>query len=457
MPCPHSRSAAGPSDDSRREFLKAAVAIGGTSALSACANLTDNQVGAATPQFPQGPSDLSTLPARQHAWGDYLVTDRQSNVVPPRHHVFLLLDYARDGVPTDADRETVETALRTLERAHRRGTGDRANAIENDGLLFMLGYAPAYFQRFDASLPDSVDLPSPERVLDELDDDPAKADDADALLHVASDRAQVVLSVEEALFGDLDRLNGVDVPTDLTGVFERADRRAGFTGAGLPEERLDHDAVAEEAPASMGFKSKFADTAPGEDKVTIREGPFAGGTTQHVSKLEIDLDSWYDHDREGRVERMFSPEHTTEDVGDVGEGLGRDSGVTEDLADRTEEYAAREGVVGHAQKTVRARDDDFEPVILRRGDFNAPAEPGSVLHFGAIQEEVTDFVRTRKAMDDIHFGTDEGDGDAGTDRKTNAPSVAPEDDGILGFIEVHNRANFLVPPRDLRALPPARP
>lgn len=444
MPCPHRSTDR--SDDSRREFMKAAVAIGGMSALSACANLNDNRVDAATPQFPQGPSDLSKLPGRQHEWSDYLVTDRQNNVVPPRHHVFVFLDYIGKPVPTDADREPLENALRTLERAYQRGTGGRSNTIENDGLLFMLGYSPAYFERFDLGFPELVDLPPAEQVLTELDDNPEKADKHDAILHVASDRPEVVLSAEEALFGELSRVNGVDVQADLTGIFDRVERRGGFTGAGLPKQHLDEDAVLEEAPASMGFKSKFADTAPSEDKVTIRDGPFSGGTTQHISKLTIDLESWYSHTHDERVKRMFSPEHTSQDVGDVGEGLGRDSGVTEELVEKTEEDADRTGLVGHSQKTARARDEDFEPIILRRGDFNAPGEAGAVLHFGSIQNGIADFVETRKAMEDIGFETD-----------GSAPSVAEENHGILDFIEVENRANFLIPPRDLRALPSARP
>lgn len=449
MPCPH-KSAESP-DDSRRAFLKAAVAIGGLNALSACTKLTGTDIRTETLPFPQGPSDRSTLPDRQHGWSDYLVTDRQGNVAPPQHHVFVFLDYTTDGRPTEADRETVETAFQTLERAFQWGTGPNANAISNDGLLFMLGYSPAYFQRFDAPLPDSVDLPAPERVLEELDDDPTKADTADALLHIASDRAQIVLSAEAALFGDLDRVNSVDVDTDLTDIFERVDRRTGFVGRGMPSERLDEEAIPERSPASMGFKSKFADTVPSEDKVTIKEGPFAGGTTQHVSQLELDLDNWYDHDHGERVARMFSPEHTSEAVGDVGEALGKESRVTEDLVEQTDESAERKGVVGHSQKTARARDDEFEPIILRRGDFNATGEPSAVLHFGSIQEGIADFVRTRKAMDDIGFNSDTTDS---TEETT--PTVAEADDGILGFIEVQNRANFLIPPRDLRALPPTR-
>lgn len=445
MPCPHASTE--PADDSRRSFLKAAVAIGGSSALAACAQLTETSVESSTPQFPQGPSDRSTLPERQHAWNEYLVTDRQGNIVVPQHQVFLFLDYVRDGVPTTADRETVETALQTLDRTYQRGTGDTPNAISNDGLLYTIGYSPAYFDRFDGQLPGSVDLPTPERVLSELGEDPTMADDFDALLHLGSDRAQIVLAVEEALFGGLDQLNGVTVETDLSGTFERVDRRTGFIGRGLPNEKLNEESIPERAPTSMGFKSAFTDTQPGEDKVSIPTGPFAEGTTQHVSRLELDLGSWYEQGHGDRVKRMFSPEHSATQVGEVGEALGNESGITEGIVDRTSEAADSKGLVGHAQKTARARDDDFEPIILRRGDFNAPAEPGAVLNFGALQAGISDFIETRRAMTRVRLEKRGGD----------APDISDSDNGILGFIEVLNRANYLLPPRQLRALPPARP
>lgn len=445
MPCPHSSSGR-TEGDSRRAFMKAAVAIGGMNALSACASLSGNEIGSETPEFPQG-TDLEALPDSQHAWNANLVTDRHDDIVQPQHQMFLFLDYVGDGVPTATERETVETALRTLERAYRWGTGDTPNAIVNDGLLFTIGYAPAYFERFDADLPGPVNLPPPERVLTDLDDDPDKADESDALLHVASDRAQVVLSAEEALFGGLDRLNGIDVEADLTGVFERADRRTGVVGRGLPAEHIDDESIPEQAPASMGFKSAFKDTQPAESSITIDDGPFAGGTTQHVSRLEIDLEMWYGHDHDERVKRMFSPEHSADEVGEIGEGLGGHSGVTEALADETENHARERGLVGHAQKIARARNDDSQPRILRRGDFNAPAEPGSVLHFGSLQKTIDDFVDTRRMMDGL-------DAEEADERSKELPE---EDDGILAFIEATNRANFLVPPRRHRALPSPRP
>ena len=118
---------------SRRDFVKAAVAIGGASALSAC-------LGREDPDLPGGPDDLSALPDRQHAWNDALATDDHGNHVPPRHHLLLYLDYAGDSTPTDDDRDTVETALRSLERAYPRGTDDGTV-----GILFTVGYAPAHF------------------------------------------------------------------------------------------------------------------------------------------------------------------------------------------------------------------------------------------------------------------------------------------------------------------------
>lgn len=448
MPCPH--SGVGPprdsGDDSRREFMKAAVAIGGMSALSACATLTDTEVEGDGPQFPQGSADPETLPDRQHGWNDYLTTDRHNDTAQPRHQVYRFLEYQGKGTPTAAERETVETALRTLERAFQRGTGGEPNEIASEGLLFTIGYARVYFERFQKDRPESVDLPSPEAVLEELEDDPAKADPYDAFVHLGSDQAPVILAAEEALFGNLDRLNGVEVEADLTGILEPVARRAGVLGRGLPARHIDDEDIPEQADASMGFKSYYGDTQPGEDRITIETGPFAGGTTHHVSRLELDLESWYDQPHTDRVEKMYSPEHTSDQVGEVGEGLAGNSRMTPDLADRTKADAAQRGRVGHSQKLARARDEEFVPRILRRGDFNAPAEPGAVLHFGSLQTGISDFVETRQAM--TLRGADDG---------TDQATVNEEDDGILSVIEVTNRANFLLPPRSLRALPPARP
>ena len=108
----------------RRDFLKSAVAIGGTAAFGAC-------IGREEVDVPTGPEDPSSYPQRQHAWNDRLPRDDHGNVVLPHHHVLLYLNYATDGQPTDADRETIETALRGVEHAHERSGA---------GLLLTVGY-----------------------------------------------------------------------------------------------------------------------------------------------------------------------------------------------------------------------------------------------------------------------------------------------------------------------------
>ena len=412
---------------SRRSFTRAAVAIGGASALAACVDRADD-----TASVPQGTDDPDALPERQHAWSDALPTDDHGNEVNARHHLLLYLNVG-DGTPTDGDRETVESALRTLERAYE---------WSSEGLLFTLGYSPAYFERFSAPLPDSVDLPAPEPLAAFEEPDP---DEQDAVLHLASDRARVVLEAEEAMRGNRDTANGVAVESTLAEVFEVADRRTGFIGDGLPAENDDVDGIPEgevdeDAPLYMGFKSGFEKNQAPEDRVTIREGPFAGGTTQHVSKIQLHLDQWYEQDsREARVAKMFCPVHATEDrVEGVGENLGDDSGMSECPA-HAEDDAREMGMVGHSQKAARAREEDDTPLILRR-DFDSTDDDRAGVHFLALQRRIGDFVDTREAMngDDVS-----GTGGVGT-RHNN---------GILQYMTVHRRGNFLVPPRAKRALP----
>jgi hypothetical protein len=412
----------------RRAFLRSAVAIGGASALAACLDRERVDV-------PTGPDDPSTLPDRQHAWNAVSATDDHGNVLQPRHRILLAVDLPDDGTPSVADRETTERALRSLDRAYERS---------HEGLLFTVGYSPAYFERFDAALPDSVDLPSPEALAPFEDPDP---DTPDAMVHLASDHASVVLGAEQALRGETETLNGVTVEAALTDVFEVVDRRTGFVGEGLPASHQDvdgvpdSDPVPEDAPLYMGFKSGFAKNQAGEDRVTIRDGPFAGGTTQHVSNLRLNLSQWYEQDgRFQRVGKMFCPAHAkTEAVEGVGDNLGDSSGMSDCPA--AADSAREDGMVGHSQKMVSAREND-EPLILRR-DFDSTDGGHAGLHFVALQRRIEEFVATREAMN----GTDLS-GAAVGERNNN---------GILQYIDVRTRGNFLVPPRRLRALPPANP
>jgi hypothetical protein len=421
---------------SRREYVRALVATGGATALSACLDLSDGENEDADP-VPAGVDDPSSLPERQHAWDESLPADGDGNVRPAEHHVLVALSVSDDvengdGVDPDT-RETLEDALRTLERAYERS---------NDGLLFTIGYTPAYFDRFEEPLPESVNLPEPEPLRE--GETPA-FDEFDALLHLASDRPEVVLEAEEGLFGERESVNGVELEAELSGVFDREtdSRRTGFVGDGLPAERTDvpgvPETVPEDAPFFMGFRSGFADGQASEDRVTIESGPFAGGTTQQVSSMEINLEQWFDQENHyQRVSKLFSPEHADEEaVGEVGEALGATNGLTDERIEATESDARERGVVGHAQKAARAREDG-EPPLLRR-DFNTVDGDRPGLHFLSLQREIADFVRVREAMN-------------GTDL-----DVATANNGILHYLFVDRRGNYLVPPRSLRALPTADP
>lgn len=415
----------------RRDFLKSAVAIGGAAAFSAC-------LGREEVDIPTGPDDLSAHPQRQHAWNDALPRDDHGNVVAPSHRVLLYLNYRRDGQPNEDDRDQVETALRGIEHAYERS---------GDGLLLTVSYSPAYFDRFDESLPEDVDLPDPEAL---APFEEPEFDTPDAVVHLASNTAQVVLGAEEALKGNKSTLNGVDQPdAALTDVFSLTDRRTGFIGDGLPAENADDaegvpaDKVPEDAPLFMGFKSGFKKNQASEDRVTIQSGPFADGTTQHISKLQLNLNQWYNQDdRWQREAKMFCPYHAENDVIEgAGDNLGTSSKI--DDCQPTDETAREMGVVGHSQKSARARDDNDSPLILRR-DFDSTDDGSASLHFLALQRGITDFVDTREAMN----GTDVTEQSAVGQRNNN---------GILQYVRTERRGNFLVPPRSLRALPPAQP
>lgn len=434
-------------DIPRRQFIRSAVAIGGASALSACTEREQPMAGSdetATPaETDEGPGELlaprgdpSSLPAAIHKWSQSLVLDAHGNTVPPQQQLVLGLSYEGSTPPTEAEREQVDAAFRTLETAFQWGTGGDTGATFNRGLLYLIGYAPSYFERVGA-VPDG--LMGPDTLLEAVGEDPEKTDGFDATVVLTSDLGSVVLAAEEALLGRKETLNGVEVEGSLDGVFSVAERRTGFAGKGIPAEKLDQEAVPETAPLSMGYKSGFQDSLPSEEGVKIEAGPFAGGTTLALSRLRLNLDEWYDNDHEERTDRMFCPAHDAEDVGEDGSALGADSGVTEDDVDNIEQHAEERGVVGHAQKVARARDeDDFAPKVLRRSEgFATDAPEHTGFNFTSVQRDLESFVEARKAMN-----TDEYDVD-----------VPEGDHGIVSYVETINRGTYVIPTRERRALP----
>lgn len=431
---------------SRRDFVAAAVAIGGSSALSACLDIegstdTDTAVRTTTGEpemdFPSG-SDPADLPAGQHVWNRYLVHDAHGNTNLPQHQLIFGLSYEGSTPPTADEREQVEAAMATLDRAFRWGTGGDPAVAVNEGLLSMLGYAPRYFERLGGA--DIEGLMAPEAMLEAVGEDADKTDGFDAMLLLGSDIGAIVLAAEAALFGERERVNGEPVEATFEGVFSKAGRRAGVVGRGHPKEKLDREDIPDEAPLSMGFRSGFSDNQAPEDRVTLDSGPFAGGTTLAASRLRINLDRWYDHDADERVERMFSPHFDADDVSETGDRLGSESEVTEEHAESIEETGDRYHSVGHTAKVAAARDEDFNPTILRRtegvatdDDFSA----GTAFNFNSVQADIQRFVEVRKAMNPEEYDTD----------------VDDPHHGIIDYLETVERGAYVVPPRANRALP----
>ena len=422
-------------DLSRREFGKAAVALGGASALAACLDRFRDEP---EEPVPNGVSSLERLPTRQHAWRDRIRLDKYGNSLLPRHQILLYLNLDSSGPPDANAREIVAEALSTLDEAYKRN---------HEGLIHSMAYSPAYFDRFDASLPDNLDLPPPRRLSAFEQPD---LDDQDALLHLASDRADVALEADEALTGDRETVNGITVEVRLTDVFSVGARRTGFIGAGMPAERQgklegipDSGPVPEKSPLFMGFQAGFRKSQASEAYVTLEEGPFAGGTTKHVSNIRQRLDDWYDEqDHDERVMEMFSPTHAEEGlVEGVGNSLGPGNEITPEIVDNIDDAAREFGRVGHAQKNARANRDPEGDVRLLRRHFESTDDDVASLHFPSLQRGIGEFEAVREAMN-------------GADLTEETPAVRQRvNNGILEYIFVEHRGNFFVPPMSLRALP----
>jgi hypothetical protein len=136
---------------------------------------------------------------------------------------------------------------------------------------------------------------------------------------------------------------------------------------------------------------------------------------------------------------MFSPEHTEAEVGTVGEYLANDSGLRPEIGSRVEEDARDGGTVGHAQKLAAARDEDFEPLLLRRSEALSADTDNPGFNFTSLQRSMDHFVDARQAMNREPEG------------------VSEPRNGIIDYLNVASRGNYLVPPRRLAALPPATP
>jgi hypothetical protein len=403
----------------RRRFVAAAGAAG-LGVAGGAAVLVDRLLTGRGGQVALGPQPAG-LPPRQHAWDATLARDEHGNAVAPRH--VRLLFFELDRRPTPAGARTLEAALRTLERRYRWGPG---------GLLFAAAWGPHYFEHW---LGARSPVPHPEALADfEL----PQLDAYDACLHLACDDEARLNAVVAALVRGAT-LPGVDGPLDLSGVLPLKEVRTGFVGERLPAAHQDVAGippgrpVPASAPLYMGFKSGFRKNQASEADVTIREGPFAGGTTMHISRMRLRLDSWYGLlDEKERVARMYAPQISPEQVDRFTTDAPSQPG-------RLAEAARRYGVVGHSQASAVARRKG-RPVILRR-DFDTTDGGEAGLHFLALQRTIDDFVRTRKAMNAARAGY------------LNPSITETVNNGINEFIFVTHRANYVVPTRAQRSFP----
>lgn len=402
---------------SRRGLLRRLAALSGAVGLSGCSRLLAQRAEAPTADLPPNPL-AGALPVAQHAWNGRLPTDEHGNNILPRHYRILLVDL--DAEATDENAATVEQAMRTIEAAY---------GFDAEGVLHMLGWGSAYFERLDALQESPIRHP---KVLSRVDKPELLA--FDAALVIASDVPSQLLAVERAMFGDRARLNGEAVDARLGDVFRVADRRTGFLGEGLPAAHADAEGVPsgipDDAPNFFGFRTGRKGTQATEERVTIQDGPYAGGTTMHLSHLQSSLDSWWELAESEQVAKLFSSEFDPTDI---------DMDPSLPFSDAVEEHARDAGVVGHFEKAAQARDNG-EPRLLRR-DFDTVDGGNAGVHFLSLQRTPDDFERVRDAMNGWWL---QDESEEITDRKFN---------GILEYITVLSRANFYVPPRDRRAFP----
>jgi hypothetical protein len=418
-----------PEDDNERRSLSRRQFLIGASALAASVGIGAEH-GRASAALPVASAEIPNvalggqpagLPSRQHAWVETLQLDDLGNPIAPRFDRLLFFDVK--GRPNSAYVRLVEAVLRTLERRYRWGPS---------GLLFTVGWAPAYFEHVlgvSSPIPAATGLSSFESPV---------IDDYHLCLHLACDDEQRLAAVEAALLHG-ERLEGATGSLQLSDALRWRETRTGFVGEGLAAAHQDVSGippgspVPPQSPLFMGFKSGLRKNQATETSVTIADGPFAEGTTMQVSYMRLRLDSWYQNlSYDERVARMYSPETTPEEV----------THFTSDAESEPKliaEAIRRYGVVGHSQTSALARRNG-QPLIIRR-DFNTVDGGHAGLHFVSVQRSIDDFVITRNAMN------------ASGARLQNPAITATTNNGINAFIAVLRRANYILPSRADRSFP----
>lgn len=349
---------------------------------------------------------MSELPIGQHEWDATFSADSEGRPVPPRFHVLLLGEVS--GTPDDETQRELESIFEELEFAYPYGP---------QGLLSTVGWGPTWFERFS-------DEPSPinRPVKMARWEDPI-IEDHDFFIHFASDSEEIVNAAKERIVGPTSPANGILTVHDV---------RTGFVGAGLPTQRISSVQVPESSPLLLGFRSVYKKSQAAEETITIVDGPFAGGTTAHVSRIVLNLEQWHKKSRDEQSALMHAPTVKASQA----EAFVEDapSGHTE-----VKQIVAEHGVLGHTQAAARARVNNL-PLINRR-DFATLDDDLPGTHFVSLQRDLRDFNNTRAIMN-------------GSDGSDAHPAVgARHRNGINSFMTVTRRATFVIPPRRLRVFP----
>jgi hypothetical protein len=393
----------------RRRFLLGAGSVAATVAAGLVID-AHKASGTAVPLVALGEQPQG-LPSRQFAWEQGLSRDQFGNAVPPRFDRLVMFDVIR--TPTAHYARLLESKLRELERSY---------AWSHEGLLFTVGWSHHYFSKVLGIKQSPV--PAPKALA--LFEQPA-LDSYDICIHLACDDEQRLATVAHQLI------------QGLAPALRWRATRTGFAGAGLPaaHQRVEGipsgNPVSKSSPLFMGFKSALKKNQATEDAVTGNDSQFTDYTTMTVSYMRLSLDSWYrDLTDAQRVGLMYSPQTTPAQVAKFTTDAASNPG-------KIKQAISKYGVIGHAQATATARVGG-KPVILRR-DFDTVDGGQAGLHFVSLQRSISDFVRTRTAMNQ-------------SSAPLSNPSITDTaNNGINAFIFVLNRGNYLVPSRADRSFP----
>jgi hypothetical protein len=353
---------------------------------------------------------VSQLPAGQHEWEATFGRDELGRPLPPRYHFLVLVDLV--GKPSKDASRHLESSLAELERRYHYGAR---------GLLTTVGWGHAWF---DQHTEHGGLIGVPARM--SRWEDPV-IDNPHAIFHLASNHPDVLQGAYDALFGTSSTSQGEHLAV--------REVRRGFVGAGLPSEALPDLGIPVTSPLLFGFHSVHRGNQATETSITIGTGPLAGGTTAHVSRIELDVRRWHALDRDAQAALLYAPTITA----------GQAEALSDDAPSDYQSYeqtVRAHGIVGHAQAAARARVDNV-PVVNRR-DFATVDDGKPGTHFVALQRELRDFNNTRAIMN-------------GADGTGYHGSVgARRRNGINSFVDVTHRATFGIPPRALRAYPHQR-